>query len=412
VKLLHTSDWHLGHVLADRQRTREHAAFLDQLITIIVSESIDLLIVSGDIFDTGYPPNYALTQYFEFLWKLMKTGCKTAIIAAGNHDAPSTLNAPRTLLRRFGVHVFGEVDRVDDADLVTVPDDNGEPAALVCVVPFLRARDLRRRADGEAPLDRQQSVAAGIARHYRDLARLAEHRRHRLEESTGGRIPVIATGHLFTAGGAADDSLRELYVGDLGLVSADIFPDVFDYVALGHLHRPQMVGGRNHIRYSGAPLPLTFSQAATERGVLIADFDARAQPAVSFHPIPSFRRLFRITGTFSEAAGRLTELAETITADEPTPFAALEITTEHFDPTLYERAMALGEELPLEILMVKAIRTGEKGAEVLEEAADDLRDLTPEAVFSLKCDAEGVSPEDREMLMEAFREILAEVIDR
>ena len=252
MRLLHTADWHLGARLIERERLAEHAAFLDWLIETLRSEKIDALLLSGDVFDAANPPQDAVALYFDFLKRLADLKTVKAIITGGNHDSASHLNAPRELLRRFEVHVFGHAgDNVVDLGGV-----------IVAAVPFLRERDLRQATAGEAMSDVQSQVRSAIREHY--TAQLAACR------DIAQQRPVIAMGHLTVLGATTSDSERDIHIGNLGCVGADIFAG-FDYTALGHLHRPQRVGGQETVRYSGSPIALSFSEVADAKSVVIID---------------------------------------------------------------------------------------------------------------------------------------------
>jgi exonuclease SbcD len=255
MRLLHTADWHLGARLIERDRLAEHAAFVDWLIETLRSEKIDALLLSGDVFDAANPPQEAVALYFDFLKRLADLKTVKAVITGGNHDSASHLNAPRELLRRFEVHVFGHAgDNIVDLG-----------GAVIAAVPFLRERDLRQAAAGETITTVHEQVRAAIRDHY--IAQLAACR-----ALAQGR-PIIAMGHLTVLGATTSDSERDIHIGNLGSVGADIF-DGFDYTALGHLHRPQRVAGHETIRYSGSPIPLSFSEAADAKSVVIIETQA------------------------------------------------------------------------------------------------------------------------------------------
>lgn len=252
MRILHTADWHLGARLVERERLPEHAAFLDWLIDTLRAEKIDALLVSGDVFDAANPPQDAVALYFDFLKRLADLKTVKAVITGGNHDSASHLNAPRELLRRFDVHVFGHAgDNVVDLG-----------GAVVAAVPFLRERDLRQATAGETITAVHEQVRAAIRAHY--AAQLAACR-----DLAQGR-PVVAMGHLTVLGATTSDSERDIHIGNLGAVGADLF-DGFDYTALGHLHRPQRVSGIETVRYSGSPIALSFSEAADKKSAVILD---------------------------------------------------------------------------------------------------------------------------------------------
>ncbi len=253
MRILHTADWHLGARLIERDRLAEHAAFVDWLVETLRTEKIDALLLSGDVFDAANPPQEAVALYFDFLKRLADLKTVKAIITGGNHDSASHLNAPRDLLRRFDVHVFGHASADNLVDL---------GGCVVAAVPFLRERDLRQATAGETLATVHEQVRANVRAHY--AAQLAACR-----DLAQGRT-IIAMGHLTVLGATTSDSERDIHIGNLGSVGADIF-DGFDYTALGHLHRPQKVAGHETIRYSGSPIPLSFSEAADVKSVVILD---------------------------------------------------------------------------------------------------------------------------------------------
>lgn len=266
MKILHTADWHLGARLVERDRLPEHERFLDWLIETLRDEKIDALLVSGDVFDAANPPQDAVALYFDFLKRLADLKTVKAVITGGNHDSASHLNAPRELLKRFDVHVFGHAGENNVVDL---------GGAVVAAVPFLRERDLRQATAGETITAVHEQLRAAIRAHY--AAQLAACR-----DLAQGRL-VIAMGHLTVLGATTSDSERDIHIGNLGAVGADLF-NGFDYTALGHLHRPQKVASLETIRYSGSPIALSFSEAADKKSVVILDLQTHS-PAPILLPI-------------------------------------------------------------------------------------------------------------------------------
>jgi exonuclease SbcD len=272
--ILHTSDWHLGRRLYGRMRYEEFEAFLSWLEETISAQKVDVLIVAGDIFDTMTPSNRAQALYFEFLGRVSKSCCQHVVIVAGNHDSPTFLDAPSQVLKFLNVHVIGTTcDDLTDEVLV-LGDVDGTPHCIIAAVPYLRDRDVRSSSAGESADSKDANVIKGIRAHYDGVAEIAKAQQAKLVEANQRYIPIIATGHLFAAGGTTtdDDGVRELYVGSLGKISADMFDECFDYVALGHLHVPQRVGGRESIRYSGSPIAMGFGEARQQKQVLLVKF--------------------------------------------------------------------------------------------------------------------------------------------
>ena len=274
--ILHTSDWHLGRRLYGRLRYEEFELFLHWLQDTISAQQVDILIVAGDIFDTMTPSNKAQALYYEFLGKVSRSCCQHVVIVAGNHDSPTFLDAPSNVLKFLNVHVIGTAcDDLEDEVLVLGDDDNN-PHCIIAAVPYLRDRDVRSSSAGESADSKDANVIAGICEHYDNVADIAKSKQADLIKMHQRYIPIVATGHLFASGGRTteDDGVRELYVGSLGKISADMFNDGFDYVALGHLHVPQRVGGRESIRYSGSPIAMGFGEAKQQKQVLLVQFGA------------------------------------------------------------------------------------------------------------------------------------------
>ena len=297
MRVLHTADWHLGqHFLTGQERTTEQQAFLDWLLLTVQAQAIDTLVIAGDIFDTQSPSYTAQELYYTFLVKMQRTGCRDIVVVGGNHDSPTMLNASRQLLRQLRIHVVGGVPTDPAEQVLHLAGPNGRPGLVVCAVPFLRDRDIRLAVAGETPDDRQIRIRQSIAGHYAALSEMDVVRRLREQD-----VPVLATGHLYAAGGEAREGAeRDVHIGGLGLVGAEHFPAAFDYVALGHLHRPQVVGGRAHIRYSGSPVPLSFTEADDKQQVLLLEFKGAGAPTIMALPVPVARRLQRFHGTLDE----------------------------------------------------------------------------------------------------------------
>lgn len=302
MKILHTSDWHLGQSLFGRKRNDEFQRFLDWLRQIIADEQVDVLLVSGDVFDSGLPSNQAQAMYYRFLRDVSAGSCRHIVITAGNHDSPSFLDAPQALLSAMDIHVIGSA-LAPEEEVLLLHDESGHPQLIVCAVPFLRDRDLFKAAPGDTADQRDRLLADGLREHYRRCAEQAELLRH------GTDIPIIAMGHLFTTGGLTldDDGVRDLRIGSLGQVDAEVFPAAFDYVALGHLHVPQVVRSDERIRYCGSPLPMGFGEARQQKQVCLVETEGRRVSVRSLH-VPLFQKLEQVRGDRDAIEARLDEL--------------------------------------------------------------------------------------------------------
>ncbi len=398
MKILHTADWHLGKKLEHNERTEEHQHFLNWLIEKLASECIDVLIIAGDVFDSGNPPNTAFEQYYRFLRQVKNTCCREVIIVGGNHDSISTLNAPKELLKYFNVHIVGGVPEEFTEQIIPVKDDAGNVQLVVCAIPFLRDRDIRLSVSGETTAERESRIRQGIGNHYN---RFKEH----LIQYKADGVPVIATGHLFAAGSSTSESEKEIHVGNLGQVYADQFPVEFDYIALGHIHRPQIVNQMNHIRYSGSPVPLSFSETEDKKQVLILEFEAGKQTRIEEMEVPCCRRLIRIKGDLESVKNKLLLLE-----DHGLMYPAwieLQVDTESYDYEMEEALSKLIADRPfLGRLFIRQNRNRPllNLDEQIEEAFA-LADLSPASVFLKRCESE-MPGADYTSLQQTFAEVI------
>lgn len=305
MKILHTSDWHLGRTLySKKERQEEHSAFFNWLLNTIREQKIDLLLVAGDVFDTATPGSTSQKMYYDFLINVKLAGCNHVVVIGGNHDSPSFLNAPKYILAALNVVVIGNATENLEDEIIVIDDDNQTPQLIVCGVPFLRERDISRFSEGESYTDRSKRINETIKKHYDDIADLAIKKR----ELFGATIPIIATGHLSVAEGKRndDDGVRETYIGNVGAVGGDIFSETFDYVALGHYHIPSLI--KEHIRYCGSPIPMGFGEANDIKCIYVIDFSS--DMSIQTIEIPVFQKLESIVGDKDSIAKRIEELKQ------------------------------------------------------------------------------------------------------
>lgn len=397
MKILHTSDWHLGQRFLFNDREDEHQRALDWLADTIREQAIDALIVAGDIFDINNPPNYARTMYYRFLTSLLNTSCRHIVITGGNHDSPSMLNAPRELLRLLRIHVVGSAGEQLEDEIIELKNEKGEIELVVAAVPFLRDRDLRFSRAGEGSYERLQKVREGMAEHYRRLGAL-------MEVYRDAKVPLIATGHLYASGATASEKQDNIYAGDVENIGAEQFPDLFHYVALGHIHRPQVVGDQEHIRYSGSLIPLSFSETKDDKSVFILHFQRDQLLEVETLPVPVFRRLKNISGdlqTVKESLRRFDQKG----GRELTPWVEVIVETDRLLPRLDLQLREFTKDMNLQLLKIKIERRGELLRNTAIETVNlsDLEDV--DSVFEKKCRRFGSPPEHMEELMKSFREL-------
>ncbi len=400
MKILHTSDWHLGRMLYRQKRYEEFSLFLDWLLSIIEEQQIDILLISGDVFDNTTPSNLAQKLYYDFLSRLFLTTCHSTVIIGGNHDSPTFLNAPKTLLQALQVHVIGyKADEPDD-EVITLYHE-GKPEAIVCAVPYLRDRDIRSVEPGETLEDKNIKLAEGIQSHYEEVCSLAVEEQKRFTLDGFPTIPIIAMGHLFTAGGETidGDGVRELYVGSLSHIGSNMFPVTIDYLALGHLHIPQMVGGLSHLRYCGSPIPMGFGEANQEKQVIMVEFFGK-EPTISPILVPCFQQLIRITGSLE----KITSSIKRLKSEDSKAWLEIEYTGTDASGNLREQIEELLVGSSLVVTIIKNKRTTERVLGALYEH-ETLEDLDISEVFKRCLDSEQIPEEERTELIESYDEI-------
>jgi exonuclease SbcD len=404
--LLHTSDWHLGAALYGRSRQQEHAAFLDWLLERLDENEVDLLILAGDVFDNTTPSHDAQTLYYDFLVRAARTG-RSILVTAGNHDSATFLEAPKGLLRHHNIHVIGARDEEPEQDLITIRDAQGEPLALVCGVPYLRERDLGRMGEGEGFDARQARLLAAIQGHYAELWQAAQRKAGQLGEALATRLPIIATGHLYVAGGGLGEGRPggERHIGSLGQIPASLFPEGLDYLALGHLHRPQRVMGREDWRYSGSPLPMSFA-ADDRKSVALARWDGSAMQVESID-IPSFRKLARVSGDLEQLRRGLGALVE---EGEPC-WVEVVYTGNEIHGNLKQAIEEWIGDATLEVLRIDDRRI--RGATLERQSrSETLADLDPLEVFKRRLQDLEIDTAEREMLQQTYRQALQELAEQ
>lgn len=255
-KIIHTSDWHLGQHFMGKSREAEHHKFLDWLIESAVLEGVDAIIVAGDIFDTGSPPSYARQLYNQFIVNLQSKGIHLVILG-GNHDSVAMLGESKELLACLNTHVIpGAIANIEE-QVIILKNAEGRAQSIVCAIPYLRPRDILHSIAGQTGQEKQQSLQQAISDHYQAIYAVAETKQAELKNKFGQEVPIIATGHLTTVGAKSSESVRDIYIGTLDAFPSSAFPPA-SYIALGHIHRSQVVGGEEHIRYCGSPIPLSF----------------------------------------------------------------------------------------------------------------------------------------------------------
>lgn len=400
-RILHTSDLHIGKRLYEKELAEDQQIFFGWLTTLIEKEKIDALIIPGDIFDVANPSSESRKMYYELLVKLSRLKCKV-IIAGGNHDSPSMLEAPGELLRELDIHVTGGLPDDLSEMLTIVKGADGNPAMVIASVPFIRDADLRRHAPDESYEDRLESIRAGIIRIFTDLAGLCE----KLHPG----IPAIAMGHFFIKGGTLSESEREIQVGNLAAIESGRLPSLFSFYALGHLHNPQSPDGGRRIHYSGSPVKLSFSERDNTNRVLIYTLE-KGEITVTSVPVPQVRNLIKLTGTVSaikEELNRLTPGKLPLTT-----LLELDATEENEDPARrseFETVVSEFSHESMEIIKGR-IRFLNKtsGTADIYDPGTSVAELEPADVFERRMENDNLDENTVLMLKEAFAELLEEI---
>lgn len=408
LKIIHTADWHIGQTLRGFSREAEHRAVFAEMAAFAEEHEVDALIAAGDVFDSQNPAGEAQRLFYHLLVRLNRARPSlTTVVTAGNHDAAGRLEAPGALLERFGVHVVGNVERRNgkiDArrHLVPLTDAKGEIAAHVLAVSYLTAACLPPLAQGEG---RDSPIIRAVASLYAELF-------DRVAPLCAG-LPLIATGHLHVAGGLESEGAeRRILVGGEHAVPADIFPQAVDYVALGHLHRAQNIGG-SKARYSGSLFPLSSTEQPYRHGFTLLTLDsdgARAEHIPLTRPVP-FLRLPE------QGALRLDELGDHLSRldldprlpFDQRPFLDVRLSREGLVPGFRAEVDRIVESFPIRLVDARVAASAEF------DAADDpgpalvrLVERDPEDMFRLAFEKRTGRPPDPAHL-EAFHRLRADL---
>ena len=407
MRILHTSDWHLGQHFMGKSRQAEHSALIDWLLVKVSEQSVDAVLLAGDIFDTGTPPSYARELYNQLVLRLHTAGV-ALLLLGGNHDSVAMLGESIELLARLGTTVVAAATDLAQAQVLVLPQRDGSPGCIVCAVPFIRPRDVLKSQAGQDAQEKQQSLKAAIQEHYRAVFDAAYALQQDLQSKLGRKLPLIATGHLATVGASASESVREIYVGTLDAFPTTAFPPA-DYIALGHIHRPQKVGGLHHIRYCGSPIPLSFDEATQQKEMLLVDLDENGLHAVTPLALPCFQSLVTISGNLEMLAGAIGAAASAGSPERP---AWLEVTVAEDDylADLSARIDALTEGWPVEILRIRRQR-GNATAQLAATASETLDELSPHDVFARRLQHEELSDELQLALNQRYQAVVASLTE-
>lgn len=399
MKILHTSDWHIGVRLYNSDLETEHRLFFDWLIQTLINEKIDILIVAGDIFDVAFPSNSALKLYYQVLTKIQTTSCKNIFITGGNHDSVSTLNAPQNILQYLNIYVIGgATENIDDL-IFKINDETGKPEIIICAVPFLRDKDIRKSIAGENFNDRQKAISSGIAEYYNSIA-------EKVKDFSDSGIPIVATGHFFVNDTDMSSEEKEFYIGGLQQISYKSISTVFDYFALGHIHRPQKIANLENVRYSGSPVSVSFSEINQQKSVVIVDFEGK-KPKINLLEVPKFRNIVKFQGTYNEIISKITDYKD----DAPLKAWGDLYFTDIYEPNYQRKVEKFIETVKnIEILNYRInFIDNNSNEDKLLETTKSLNEMTANEIFDKLLDKNGVS--SKQSLKNTFNELISQMTD-
>ncbi len=398
MKILHTSDWHIGKQLHKYDLAEDLNLFFDWLINYITTEAVDVLLVSGDVFDQANPSQAAFKQYYDVLRRLVQLDCKL-IITGGNHDSAAVLNAPKELLNAFDITVIGGATEVISEMFIEI--DKNEERLVVAAVPFLKDRDIRKSVAGETYATKIEQIKAGLQSYF---ATINKHYGENYSDAF-----FIVMGHLFVQGSAVSESERDIQIGNQAGVSAGMFQGVPNYVALGHIHKPQSVSEKDYIHYCGSPVSLSFSEKEDQKQVNVLTVKNNQIANLEIVPIPKQRNLLAFTGSLEEVQKQITDycketaltsLAEVIVNEETESLERRQA----FETFVNDQANPLLQIVKSRLTFSNKVR----GASDAFAVGTDVADVTPMQMFEKKLELQS-GLDNTEELKAAFRDILEEL---
>lgn len=374
MKILHTADWHLGQNFYQYDRTDEHQAFLDWLHHTLITEQIDVLLVAGDVFDSANPTVVATKMFYQFLKKItIDLPNLKVIITAGNHDSPIRLEIAKPLLEHTNIHLIGVVHRDENKQInyqnVVIPIIEGK---LYCLaIPFLRISDCPKN-DEDMP-----NYTHGIVEFYNQALDFAI-------AKYGKQAKYIAMGHLHTHGIQISevDTAERAIVGGVEGVSVDDLSKEFIYVALGHIHKAQSVGGKSHIRYSGSPIPLSFSEKKYKHQVLILEIQNGEISDLQKKEVPIHTHLWSIPSEHLPLEQVLEEIYNLPIQDTASkPFVEIKVLLNKPIPDLKNQINQALDGKNVRLTRIESKSAVELQKTNLQEVNLELQELAPEEVL-------------------------------
>ncbi|QGZ32487.1 exonuclease SbcCD subunit D C-terminal domain-containing protein [Stutzerimonas stutzeri] len=402
MRLIHTSDWHLGQTLHGQDRDYEHAQLLAWLLEQLVQHRPDALLIAGDIFDTVNPPLRAQERLYDFVVRAHERLPQLDIVMiAGNHDSGGRIELPGPLMKRLNTHAIGRISWIEDGQLdhrrllVPLHEADGQIAAWCLTLPFLRPAEVTGLEAGD-------DYMRGIRHVHQQLIAAAEALRK------PGQA-LIAMSHAHMAGGAvSEDSERNIVIGNAEALPASLFPAPIAYVALGHLHKPQRVAGQDHIRYCGSPLPLSFGEINYPHQMLLVDFDGDRLSRIETLPVPRAVDMIRIgRAPLAEVISQLEALPPVGLFAENLPWLEVRVQLDEPLPDLRQRIETALTGKACRLVRIASEYAGKRG-EADSDVLLGLDQISPQELFARAWEEQFGNPPD-EQALDDFANLLQRV---
>lgn len=397
IKILHTADWHIGKRLYKKSLDEDIVLFFEWMVSVIKEEGIDVLVVAGDIFDSANPSHASRKVYYDVLHKLIETKVRV-IITSGNHDSPTNLSASSDILKMLDIHVVGGVGESPEDEIIFYKKENER--VVFAAVPFLRDKDLRREDQLDDPNSRIEQIRQGIVDHYTSLRDYISSKYH-------GNFTTVGIGHLYLQSASTSDSERDIQLGNQAGIKSTQLSDLFDYAALGHIHRPQSFD-EGKIRYSGSPVVLSFSEREDQKQVVLVEVE-KGKLKTTVIPIPSFRKMKKISGDFDTVR---TKLQQGFSLSTPLQsYVEVEVVEkEHSIALIQEINDFLDQQDNSNFTILKERISFENSPRSLSQqiGATQINDLKPIEVLNKKLEYETYPDKVKEEIKDAFNQILEE----
>lgn len=410
MKILHTADWHIGQLFHEYDRTYEHQQFLNWLLEVLVNERIDVLLISGDVFDLSNPSAASVKMLYIFLNLAVRASPELQIIiTAGNHDSAARLESPKPLLESSNIHVIGLIEKKGDGSIdyekliIPLKGKGGITKAWCMAVPFLRMGDYPVIADKENP------YAAGVAAFYSEAYDCACTKKQANE-------PIICMGHLHaqqTDMTDIDQSVERAIMGGVECISSTAFHQDIRYVALGHIHKAQRIGGKEYIRYCGSPIPMSFSELNYKHQVIVFDLEEQGVSNLKSVEVPVSVALMRVPSVhslLSEVLSAFLQLPAAGANFQSTPYLEVRVLLDGPEPGLRHKIETALTDKNVRLAKIDVrYATATTGGNTANIAEDSLRELQPQDVFEQVYQSRYSSPVPAE-LFQLFNQAAQEVV--